>query len=91
MWENLILIKARGPQEAYRKALKHGRLSEGRVKVDGKDGYCEFRGLRDLVLIYDPLEDGTEIEWHDLRLSVSALNRVVKKKHRMQAFNIGPE
>lgn len=91
VWENLILIKARGPGEAYRKAVRHGRLSEGQVKIDGENGHCKFKGLRDLVLIYDPLQDGTEIEWHDLQLSQSQLARILKKKHQMQAFNIGPE
>ena len=90
VWENLVLIKARSPEEAYRKALKHGRLSEEKVEIDGEDGYCRFKGLKDLVLIYDDLEDGAELEWHDLRLSVSELRRTSKRKKQMQAFNVGP-
>lgn len=91
VWENLILVNARGPKEAYRKALRHGRSNEGPVKIGDEDGHCWFKGLRDLVLIYDPLEDGTEIEWHELQLSSSQLDRLVRKKHQMQAFNIGPK
>jgi hypothetical protein len=90
VWENLILIKARSPEEAYRKALKHGRLNEEKVKIDGEEGRCKFKGLRDLVLVYDELEDGAELEWHDLRKGVSELVRMVKPKRQMQAFNVGP-
>ena len=91
VWGNLVLIKGRSPEEAYRKALKHGRLSEEKVKIAGKDGYCKFKGLKDLVLVYDDLEDGAELEWHDLRLDVSELGRMTKRKRKMQAFNVGPK
>ena len=91
VWENLVLIKAKSPEEAYRKALKHGHLSEEKVKIDGEDGWCRFKGLKDLVLIYDDLEDGAELEWHDLRLAVSELGRIAKRKKQMQAFNVGPK
>jgi hypothetical protein len=36
------------------------------------------------------LEDGTENEWHRLRLSLPELKRMLKKKLQMQALNIGP-
>src|SRR5262249_22936838 len=58
VWENLILLRARSPHEASRKAQRYGRVSEGPVKIDGEDGYCKFRGLRDPVLIYDPWRTG---------------------------------
>jgi hypothetical protein len=82
IWENLVLIKAKSPEEAYRKALKHGRLSKEKVKIAGEDGYCRSRDLR----IY-----GAELEWHDLRLGVSELGRMAKRKRQMQAFNVGPK
>ena len=91
VWENLVLLKAKSPEEAYRKALEHGRLSEEKVKIAGKDGRCKFKGLKDLVLIYDDLKDGAELEWHDLRLDVSELGRMTKRKRKMQAFNVGPK
>lgn len=90
VWENLILIKARSPEEALRKAIKHGRLNEEKVKIDGEEGRCTFKGLRDLVLIYDDLVDGAELEWHDLRKDTSELAIMVKPKRQMQAFNLRP-
>ncbi len=91
VWENLVLITARSPEEAYRKALKHGRLSEESVKIDGRDGHCKFIGLSDLVLVYDDLEDGAELEWHDRRVDASQLRHMTKQKGQMQAFNVGPK
>jgi hypothetical protein len=34
---------------------------------------------------------GAELEWHDLRLDVSELGRMAKRKRQMQAFNVGPK
>jgi len=90
VWENLVLIKARNPEEAYRKALKRGRLNEEKVKIDGDEGYCKFKGLRDLVLIYDKLEDGAELEWRTCQANRTELSRMIKPKQKMQAFNLGP-
>jgi Domain of unknown function (DUF4288) len=91
VWENLVLINARNPNEAHRKATEHGRLSEQDVKIDGKDGICKFDGIKDLVLVYDKLESGTELEWHGLQLSEPEIKRMVRRKQQMQAFNIGPK
>jgi hypothetical protein len=34
---------------------------------------------------------GAELEWYDLRLDVSELGRMAKRKRQMQAFNVGPK
>lgn len=86
VWENLILLKAKSPHEAYQKAIEHGRASEQAVKINGKDGLCRFRGLRDLTLVYDKLEHGAELEWRVLRISPGKLGRLVTTKRKMQAF-----
>jgi uncharacterized protein DUF4288 len=90
-WENLVLISARSAEQAYKKAMKHGHLSEENVRINGDEGYCKLKGLRDLVLIYNDLEDGAELEWHDMRLSPVELNRMARPKARMHAFNPGPK
>ena len=86
VWENLILIKAKSPQQAYQKAIEHGRASEQAVRIDGEEGLCRFRGLRDLTLVYDELEDGAELEWRVLRISPGKLDRLVTTKQKMEAF-----
>jgi hypothetical protein len=84
--ENLILIRARSPEEAYRKAVKRGGLNEEDVRIDGVEGRCKFAGLRDLVLVYDELEDGAELEWNRFEASGKDIRRIVKRKREMQAF-----
>jgi len=91
VWENLILIRAKSPGEAYRKAMDLGRLNEHAVKIDGEDGYCRFRGLRELTLVYDELEDGAELEWREFQMEPTKLNQMVIPKAKMQAFKVAPK
>jgi hypothetical protein len=87
VWENLILIRAKSRDEAYKKAMKHGKISEDKVKIDGKPGELKFLGLRDLVLIYDELEDGAELEWHETQLTKTKMKKLLRAKKRLHAFN----
>jgi len=91
IWENLILIRANDPEEAYQKSIAHGRLNEETVQIDGEDGYCRFLGLKNLFLIYDQLEDGTELEWYEREVSASELSNMIKPKESLHAFNLEPE
>jgi hypothetical protein len=64
VWINTHLIKATSPEEAYEKALSVGKLCEQVwTNKDGEQVISRFRGLRDLLLIYENLEDGAEIMW----------------------------
>ncbi len=86
VWENLILIKADNPEEAYEKAMKHGFLSEGEVKINDQKGRCRFKGLKKLIKIYEELEDGAEIEWRKYELSKAELEAVIEPKQELHAF-----
>lgn len=90
VWENLILIKANTPKEAYRKAMDLGRLNEHAVKIDGEDGYCRFKGLRELSLVYDKLEHGAELEWREFQMEPTKLDQMIIPKAKMQAFKVEP-
>ena len=87
VWENLILIQANSPDEAYEKAMKHGRDSEEEIRVNGKKGYHRFVGLKDLVLVYDQIEDGAELEWHEMQLTKAQVDEMVQEKSQLHAFN----
>jgi hypothetical protein len=91
VWENLILLRAENPDEAYRKAVELGRAHEEPVRVDDNPGYCKFLGLADLVLIYDKLEDGAELEWHERTSRASELRQLARAKERLHAFNLDPK
>lgn len=62
-WENTIIIKAKNREQAYRKAIKIGQLSNGSKMhtSDGRQGEWKYEGLTSLIAIYDELEDGAEI------------------------------
>ncbi|MDQ3687978.1 MAG: DUF4288 domain-containing protein [Acidobacteriota bacterium] len=87
VWENLILIKANDPEEAFSKAMQHGFDSEDEIEVDGRRGRLKFKGLKNLVLIYDELEDGAEIEWREYEVKKDELTNLMKAKQDMHAFN----
>jgi hypothetical protein len=86
VWENLILINAQNPEEAYQKALKHGFDSEGDVTIDGRKGRSKFKGLKTLVAVYENIEDGAEIEWQEYMVERDELESLVKPKENLPAF-----
>ena len=87
VWENLILIRANGPEEAYEKAMEHGRISENEIRINGKKGHFKFCGLKDLMLVYDELEHGAELEWYEMELTSAQANELTKPKEQLHAFN----
>lgn len=63
---NIHLIEAGSPEEAFAKAVKLGQESEFvYTNTDGKDVRAVFRGLRDLNVVHDPLEDGVELTYEE--------------------------
>jgi len=68
VYENVVLINAQSPDEAYEKAVATGKASEGSENIDvdtRQKGYWQFVGLQDLLPVYDKLEDGAELMWTD--------------------------
>lgn len=87
VWENLILIRANGPEEAYLKAIAHGYANESEILIGGNKGKVRFKGLRQLFLVYDELEDGAELEWHGMELTQEQIDGILKRKEDLHAFN----
>jgi Domain of unknown function (DUF4288) len=90
VWENLILIKAQSPEEAYQKAIKHGFDSEEEVTIDGRKGRSKFKGLKTLVPVYEDIEDGAEIEWLEYVVEKDTLESLVKPKENLPTFQPPP-
>jgi hypothetical protein len=64
-WENTVIVRAKTLAEAWQKVVKLAR-SECRPYRGGKEAarvQWKFVGIRHLVPIYEPLEDGAEIAW----------------------------
>lgn len=49
--------------------MQHGRDSEEEIRIDDKKGFHRFIGLKDLMLVYDDLEDRAELEWYEMELT----------------------
>jgi hypothetical protein len=90
-WENTLLIRARNREEAYRKAVRLGRLADGSEASDagtGRKGAWRFEGLTSLLPVYEELEDGAEILWieHEGK-TVRKIQDRVRAKHELEVFD----
>ena len=91
-WENLIIIKADNPEEAYTKALEQGKLHEESGEMwetsnEKQKGGWRFEGLRNLLPIYEELEDGAEIVWKEYEnRSIKKVKSWVKQKEELEVF-----
>jgi Domain of unknown function (DUF4288) len=85
---NLNLIEAASPDEAYDKAIALGRDGES-VYENAAGGMVRvvFRGLRDLFVIYEDLEDGAEI-LYEKKVCVleDQLRTMVKERDALAVF-----
>jgi hypothetical protein len=65
VWENLILIKARGIVEAFERITNYHKKSQGTdiEEYNGIKGSWVFDGIVDLVPVYEELEDFSELRW----------------------------
>ena len=89
-WENTVLIRARSREQAYRKAVALGRLSNGNEgwNSEMRRGAWRFEGLTELLPIYEELMDGAEILWKEHRnRTVKTVKSLVKRKRDLSVFN----
>ena len=66
VYVNIHLVEADSPEQAYEKACDLGRRAEQVYgNSDGKQVRVVFRGLRDLNVIHEALEDGAELTYEE--------------------------
>jgi hypothetical protein len=84
-WGNYHLINAETPSKAYDKAVKIGKMSNYKfTNSDKMKMKSEFLGIGDLLPIYEDLEDGAEIMWHDYgSISAKRSDRIAKTKKEL--------
>jgi hypothetical protein len=85
---NLVLIRADSAEIAYDKALVRGREMEDTYEDhEGQHLSVVFRGLSDLNIIQDELEDGAEIAYEELvDLSEDEIQEMLTEKNELGAF-----
>ncbi len=88
IYNNLTLVRADSPEEAYQKALLLGK--EGELIYDNTDGKkvnVTFRGLRNLHVIHDEIEHGSEILYEKYEgVSEDDLAKMIKPKEQLNLF-----
>lgn len=76
-WENTILVRASGMDEAYDKAVEFG-VADTQPYKGGSKGIAVqwvFEGIVGLMPIYEELEDGAEISWAESTRSLKTIRR----------------
>ena len=85
---NTHLVEAGSPDEAYEKATALGRAGEH--EYENTDGHCVrvvFRGLRELNVIHEPLEDGAELMYtEDIGVPEERLREWVRPRDQLGVF-----
>ena len=86
--QNLVLVRADSPEEAYQKAMELGAAGEQSYEnIDGKAVTFRFRGLHDLNVIHDELEHGAELIYSEDRdFDESAIRAWVNPKEELGVF-----
>ena len=85
---NFVLIQARSPDAAFKRATSIGKRGNASyLNEQGKRVTIRFRGLRDLDVIQDPLEDGCEIMFTEkLGVTEKGLRKLLRPKRDLEAF-----
>ena len=85
---NRHLVGAATPEQAYRKALALGRAAEAEyLNTEHKSVRVIFRGLRELNVIHEELEDGAELAYEELvGVAEEQLRRQIQPKRKLGVF-----
>lgn len=87
---DLVLIRASSPEEAYEKAIAKGE--EANITYENTEGQAvtvTFRGLSELNVILDELEDGAEIAYEEMEdLSEEEIQEMLPPKEELGVFQV---
>ncbi|WP_020412077.1 DUF4288 domain-containing protein [Microbulbifer variabilis] len=89
VWENTYLVRANSPQVAFDKGLMFAKNDEEKIEYKGKPGTWKLKGIREVLPIYESLEDGSEIMWTDRgKMNFSEIDsKVISKEEFEQKLN----
>ena len=82
------LIRAHSPEEAYDKALRLGQEKEITYEnSDGKGVKIVFRGLTDLIGIYEDLENGAELTYEEeIGVKEDEIKKMLTEREHLRAY-----
>lgn len=85
---NTLLVRANSPDRAYKRAMKLGESAAHEYQnTDDKTVRVLFRGLRNLLVIYEPLRSGAEIIYDErVNLTEEETAKLVSTKEELGVF-----
>lgn len=85
---NIVLVRADSPTEAYAKAMALGKRGNTKYRNPrGKTVTIRFRGLKDLNVIHDELEHGSEITFsRNVGVSEKKIKNWILPKRKLGVF-----
>jgi hypothetical protein len=85
---NVHLVQAGSPSEAFAKATKLGKQAEHDYEnSDSRQVRVRFRGLRELMVMHEELEDGAELFYEELvGVPEKELRRWITPKKKLAVF-----
>ncbi len=85
VWENTILVKAKNLDEAFSKGEKLAQEATEPYKggPEGIPVQWLYEGITDVLPIYDPLEDGTEIMFSEYKRKLKNIRKKAKTKNEI--------
>jgi hypothetical protein len=85
---NSILIRADSPEEAYEKAGNFGRNSEtSYLNSKNQNVSIKFRGIAELDVIRDQLEDGAELMYTErIGVAEDEITKLIPRKEQLGIF-----
>lgn len=86
---NVHLIEATSPNEAFEKSMKLGKQSEQvYINTSGTNVRVVFRGLFDLNVVHDSLEDGAELFYREgIDVSEDRLKKMAARRDELSVFS----
>ena len=82
---NSFLVRADSPEEAFEKSLRLGKGEETSFEnSQGRKVLIRFKGLHNLNVIYDLLEDGAELAFSEMiGVAGKQIKRLVRPKSKL--------
>ena len=89
LWENTYLVKANSPMVAFDKGVKIAKRDEENLEHKGRKGGWAYVGIKQVLPIYEKLEDGAELFWTDLgkRKKSETEKKVLTKEEFLQKLD----
>lgn len=86
--KNLVLIRADSADEAYEKAQARGREAEDSYANPAGQQVCvRFRGITELNVVHDELEDGAELLYEEhVGVDSAEIQKWIPTKHQLAIF-----